>query len=111
MVLPTAIPPEVKPPVVATANASPRETSGNAARYKIDINTASLETLAAVPAVGLKTARQIIAARPFTRLDELNQLDGLSTERLAHLQLVLTIGVESGSDPTAKPAESTGPRP
>ena len=108
VVKPELIPPEE---ISTAVLADPTPTS--APKEKVNINTAPFETLAALAPVGPKTAGQIIAARPFHRLDELNQLDGISTERLAHLKLVLTIvpTAEPESDQTEPPATSAPQKP
>lgn len=53
---------------------------------KVDINTADLPTLSAIPAIGPQLARAIIAARPFETLEDLNRLQGISPERLEQIR-------------------------
>ncbi len=69
---------------------------------QLNINTASYEALAALPSVGPDIANAIIAARPFTSLDELSRIKGISAERLEQLRLHLTIG-EVNSTKAARP--------
>jgi competence protein ComEA len=57
----------------------------------VDINSASRETLAAIPVIGPDLAEAIIAARPFKSLDELNKLKGLTTERLEQVRAAVTV--------------------
>ena len=60
-----------------------------------DINTASLETLAAIPVIGPDLAPAIVAARPFKTLDALSQLKGVNAERLEQVRAVVTIAPPS----------------
>ena len=54
--------------------------------------------LESIPAIGPETARAIVAARPFSSLDELNRVKGISAERLEQIRAELTVAPE-----TAKP--------
>lgn len=49
---------------------------------KVDLNTADLKTLAAVPAIGPDLARAIVAARPFATINDLDRVRGISAEQL-----------------------------
>ncbi|MEO7165461.1 MAG: helix-hairpin-helix domain-containing protein [Chthoniobacterales bacterium] len=53
---------------------------------KLDVNTATLEELQAVPGIGLVLAKRIIAARPFGSADGLRQVKGVGTKRFAELR-------------------------
>ena len=57
----------------------------------VDVNTASRETLAAIPVIGPDLAQTIVAARPFKSLDELSRLKGLTAEQLEQMRAVLTL--------------------
>jgi DNA uptake protein ComE-like DNA-binding protein len=67
------------------------QTQRDAEKRKVDVNTADLKTLEAIPAIGPDVARAIVAARPFASLDELNRVKGLSAERLEHIRNELTV--------------------
>jgi competence protein ComEA len=80
-----------------TGPATP-QTTIEASKAKVDINTADLRMLESIPAIGPETARAIVAARPFSSLDELNRVKGISAERLEQIRAELTVAPE-----TAKP--------
>lgn len=58
---------------------------------KIDLNTADVKTLADVPAIGPEVASKIIAARPFTTIDELDRVKGLTAEQLEQIRAKVTV--------------------
>ncbi len=62
---------------------------------KIDLNTATAEQLDALPTIGMTTARGIIAYRtrhgPFTSLDELKSLEGISPKTFHEISRFLKI--------------------
>jgi competence protein ComEA len=76
------VPAKVGSPTVDTA----RRSSGEGEKHKVDINTADMNTLAAIPSIGPETARAIVAARPFTTIDDLSRVKGLSAERLEQIR-------------------------
>jgi competence ComEA-like helix-hairpin-helix protein len=52
----------------------------------VNINTATVEQLAALPDVDKKIAADIIAKRPFTSVDELLKVKGIGEKRLAKIR-------------------------
>ena len=60
-------------------------------RKKVDLNTADLKTLEAIPSIGSETARAIVAARPFANIDELNRVKGLTAEQLELIRADVTV--------------------
>ncbi len=52
----------------------------------INVNTASYEQLLMLPDIGPITAKAIVAARPFTTVDDLNRAKGIGTKRLQKLR-------------------------
>ncbi len=74
----------------------------------VDINTATLAQLEAVPGIGPSYAKKIIAARPYASLDELSK-SGIPANRLKRLETLLTVG--SPAQKTKKPAPSNPEKP
>jgi DNA uptake protein ComE-like DNA-binding protein len=74
---------------------------------RIDVNTADLATLEAIPVIGPELARELVAARPFRTLDELSRVRDLSAERLEQLKSVLVVAPASA--PAARPARASTP--
>ena len=68
-----------------------KQDTKQVADAKIDLNTADLKTLEAVPVIGPDGARAIVAARPFATLDELDRIKGISAERLEQIRGVVTV--------------------
>ncbi len=68
----------------------PTATSGTAPRDPVDLNTATVEQLDALPGVGPVTAAAIVAWRDangkFTSVDQLGDVDGIGPARLEKLR-------------------------
>ncbi len=61
----------------------------------VDLNTATVEQLDALPGVGEVTANRIVAyrtAHPFRSVEELRQVDGIGERRFATLKDLVTVG-------------------
>jgi DNA uptake protein ComE-like DNA-binding protein len=87
-VAPPHVPTKLGEPTVAAPPAAKR---GGRATGKIDLNTADLATIASIPSIGAETARAIVAARPFTTVDELSRVQGISAERLEQIRAEVTV--------------------
>ena len=83
----------------------------------VDLNTADLKALEALPGVGPATAKKIIAARPFQSVDDLSKIKGMTKTKIAALKDKVTVGAAPLAAPVAKPAPeapaggNTCPRP
>ncbi len=72
---------------------------------KIDVNTADATALETLPGIGASTARAIIAARPFSRVEDLERVSGIGAAKLADLRDHVTVSRQSA---TAAKSSSTG---
>lgn len=68
-----------------------RQTAQSDAATRIDLNTADAADLAALPAIGAELAAAIVSARPFTSVDDLNRVNGISTEQLELIRAKVTV--------------------
>ncbi len=84
---------------------TPRVTHSRTRPAAVDVNSASLETLAALPKVGPELAQKIVSARPFKSLDQLNKIEGIDLKHLNEMGLVLIIK----RTPVEKKPEATTP--
>ena len=64
----------------------------------LDINTASLRKLVQIPGVGRVLARQIIDNRPYTNLDDLSKLPGISKTKLDRINTSIYIAAPLPDD-------------
>jgi competence protein ComEA len=70
----------------------------------VDLNTADLKTLEALPGVGPTLAKRIMEARPIKSLDELSKVKGMSKTKVAALKDKVTFGPAAPAAPAAQPA-------
>jgi competence protein ComEA len=82
-----------------------------AAGTPVDLNSADIKSLEALPGVGPATAKKIIAARPFKSVDDLSRVKGLSPAKVEALKDKVTVGPEKAAAPKAKPAPAATAAP
>ena len=73
-------------------------------RGKVDINTADIPTLEAIPEIGTNFANAVVAARPFKSVEDLDRVLKLGPEKMAKLRAKVTASAvktpaPTGSDP------------
>lgn len=71
---------------------------------KIDINTASLADLVAVNGIGESLAQKIVDGRPYGKLKDLQQINGISEKKLDTLSGYLKVAA-APKQPASKSAE------
>ena len=78
------------------------EVAKQAAKSKVNLNTAEVSVLEQLPGIGAATAKAIVEGRPWKSVDELDKIRGLGKNRIAALRDLVTFGDE----PAAKTASS-----
>jgi DNA uptake protein ComE-like DNA-binding protein len=76
----------VKPHTAAPA-AAPLPSSEQG---KVDINTADIPTLEAIPEIGTNFANAVVASRPFKSVDDLERVLKISPEKMSELRRKVT---------------------
>ena len=76
---------------------------------KVDINSASVKDLEALPGVGAATAKKIVAGRPYASVADLSKA-GISASTIAKITPLVTVGAAPARAP-ARAEKSAGTRP
>ena len=97
---PTAHAAAKKTPTPAPAAAAP-------AAAPVDVNSADEKTLAALPGIGDKTAKEIVKGRPYKSVDDLAKVKGIGDKKMAKIKPLVTVGAA----PLAKPAAPAAAAP
>jgi competence protein ComEA len=90
-----------------TEATSSARTSANG---KVDVNTADIASLEALPGVGPQTAKAIMAARPFSSVADLERVPGIGPAKMAELKGKVTASKPATSS-TATAAKSKPAKP
>jgi competence protein ComEA len=91
----------------APANAPASINAPSAPAGKVDLNTATLDELKALPGVGAATAKKIVAARPFKSVDDLDNA-GISKATVAKFKDLVVVGAPA-VEPTAAADKNASP--
>lgn len=79
-----------RPAVTGTPRA--RRTPTPTVSFPLDINTASVEELQAIPGVGPTTARRIVEGRPYGEVDDLLRVRGIGPVTLEKIRPYVMVG-------------------
>jgi len=81
----------------------------SSAGAKIDVNTADAETLQTLPGIGPATARAIIAARPFSSVNDLEKVPGIGAAKLHDLRPLVRVSRTAAAS-KSEPKENAASR-
>ena len=70
----------------------------------IDLNTADQKALESLPGVGPATATEIMKGRPYTSVDDLGRVKGMSKGKIEKLKGMVTIGKPESAQPSTPTA-------
>ena len=87
-----------KPPAKAATAKVPTEP--------VDLNTADQKALEALPGVGPATAKEIIKGRPYTSVEDLGRVKGMSKGKIEKLRGAVTVSQTKGVRPSTPAAPS-----
>jgi competence protein ComEA len=75
----------------------------------VDVNTADVKALEALPGVGPATAQAIVAGRPYSTVDDLARVKGIGKGKLEKMRPFVTAGTGAAAKglPAAPPVPST----
>lgn len=86
-------------------NAAAAPAPGTTETVKVDINTAEIPALEAVPEIGTEFANAVVGARPFKSVDDLDRVLKIGPEKMRVLKQKVTASAVKPSGPP--PARST----
>lgn len=100
----TASATETNPPAPATVAAP--------ARARVDLNTADIPTLEALPEIGTDFANAVVAGRPYRSVEDVGRVLKLTPERMAALRPKVVVSAPPATAPTPRdPRNNTPSKP
>jgi competence protein ComEA len=75
----------------AKESTSGQNSGAGTTSEKVNLNTASKDELDTLPGVGISTAEKIIAARPFAKIEDIQNVSGIGEATYAKLKDLITV--------------------
>ena len=100
--------PAAEPAKAAQRTPKPRAEEGSgvvpapAPAALVDLNSATLEELEALPRVGPAMAARIVAKRPFRRAEDLRRVSGIGPSTLRAIRPLITVAARPAAPPAVK---------
>jgi len=88
------VPPSAAARLASSVFASPTPGAAAVEASKVDINSAAEAALIEVPGIGPYYAKQIIAGRPYAKVEDIGRIRGIGAKTLAKLVPFLTVGAK-----------------
>ena len=86
-----------------------KETTAASKVEPVDVNSADVKAIAAVPGVGDKLANEIVKGRPYKNAADLEKVKGIGKKKGAKLAPYFTFGEAKAAAESARPAAKAAP--
>jgi competence protein ComEA len=84
----------------AVEKAAAKASTAKAPTGPIDLNIADQKALESLPGIGPATATEIMKGRPYTSVDDLGRVKGMSKGKIEKLKGMVTVGKPEGAQPS-----------
>jgi competence protein ComEA len=98
-----------EPAPAAKKKGAAKETTVAAPSAKVNLNTADSDQLESLPGIGPAIAKAIIAARPFSSVDDLERVKGMGKVKIDEVRGLVMVG-PAATGTTAAPSTTPAPK-